>query len=249
MGGHQSKNTSTSTNQIYGESLLSSAKSCVNVANGSNVINITGAGNVLNGINQSLSIEVNAPCVSKTVQNSDFNNTFANAVQQKLSDSGVAMTQWMGAGSDTVRNLVTNNVNNKTINKSSQNCLNTINSQNILNINGTGNVATNIVQTSTGKMLANCLSGNAQAASAINAVTNAANQTTIVKEANPLAFLTDIFTSFQKDGMMVMAAIAFIIIICFVGIFLLVHHESSKRREDNDEKVKLALAMRSSERA
>jgi hypothetical protein len=209
---------------------MNSTVDCVNYVSGSNIVNIDGVGGVVDGVNQQLTISVNAPCVAKKTQSADYANKLSHSVAQALSKKSVALTQWLDNSQNTIRTHIADNVSTNVDSTTVQNCMNKIDSHNIVNVGGVGNIAKNIVQKSTTSLVSSCMSSNAQAAKGINGITDAVSQTANIKSANPLDFITHMFDSVVHGGEMMIFAVVFIVLICVIGIFMLVHHEHREHR-------------------
>lgn len=233
MGGHQSTQSVNDVTKTVSNSIQQVTKSCISYAQTDNTVAVAGTANAVSNITQTVSIQVNSQCASKLVQNSNFQNSMQNSIVQQLKNKSIALTEWMDGSKDNnqtnIEQIVGTNVTSKTV----LNCVNNLNSRNIITVAGTGNVVNDVVQKNTVDAISNCLLSNTQASNAVSNITNAINQGAVSKSENPLAFITDAIGTVAKSGMMTMAAIAFIIIICFVGLFLLIHHHHDSERMDS----------------
>ena len=219
MGGHESKQSVADTAVVLGSAVQSVTQNCINYVYAGNTINISGTGNVVNAVNQAMAVAVNSSCAASVTQSATFSNSLQAKVAQTLKDQEVALTQWMDSSSDDseahINQIVSTNVSSTTV----QSCLNSINSQNILNITGSGNIVTDIVQSGTATLLSQCLLGQGQTSTAVNNIANTVNQHSTYDSENPLAFITDAIEALMRSAM-ILVAIVFVAIICFVALFL-----------------------------
>lgn len=220
MGGHQSKQTVGVSTNVAANIVQNTAQNCISVAYGGNTININGNYNNVSGVDQTVSISINSDCSTFAQQNSTFDADLQNALTQALNDQEVALTEWMDNSRDdqsaSVSNSVTANFTQNTV----QNCVNTLNGYNILNVTGTGNVVKDITQNATLNVISQCLLGNGQTSSVVSDITNTVNQQSTYVSQNPLAFIADAIAAIFKS-LIVAAAVVFVVIICFVMLFLL----------------------------
>lgn len=221
MGGHQSKQTVGVSALVAANVVQNTTQNCINVMYGDNVITVNGNYNVISGVNQSVSISIDSTCSTMAAQDSTFQADLEAAVSQSLSDQEQAMTSWMDNSGDdqgmSFKQSVTTNFTQTTV----QNCVNTLNGTNILNINGSGNVVKDIVQTSTLNLISQCLLGNEQTTKTIVDITDTANQQGVYKSESPFAFLGDAFEAVAGSAIKIMAII-FIVIISFVFIIQII---------------------------
>ncbi len=225
MGGHHSKQTVAESTSVAANIVQTTAQNCISVAYGGNTVNIDGDFNNVSGVNQTVSVSVDSSCSTFASQDSTFTSDLQNAISQSLSDQEVALTEWMDDSRDDqgayIGNQVTANFTQSTV----QNCVNTLNGQNILNVTGTGNVVKDITQKMTLDLISQCILGNDQTNSVVSDITNAANQQATYVSQNPFAFITDAITAVLRSAMLTLA-ILFIVFICFILLFKALGHSS-----------------------
>jgi len=223
MGGHQSKQSVSDSVSAVGSAVQSVTQSCINYVNAENVIAIDGSGNVVGGVTQSLAISVDSKCSGEVTQDASFENNLANSVAQELHDQEVSMTQWLDNSGDTSSDAIKQSVSTNVTATTVQTCLNSINSQNILNVSGSGNIVKGVVQSGTVNLLSQCMLGQGQTSSTVNDITNTVNQHSVYDSENPLAFITDSIEAVMKTAVGAIAVV-FILLICFVGLFVALRH-------------------------
>jgi hypothetical protein len=215
------------TTNIVGSVVQNVAQSCITYLNSDNVIAINGNGNFVGGITQTMSISVDSTCSANIQQNAAFENNLQNSIAQVLKDQEIALTQWMDNSKDESDASINQTISTSVTANTVQTCLNSINSHNILNVSGNNNVVKGIVQSSTVNLISQCLLGQGQQSSTVNDVTNTVNQHSEYTSKNPLAFITDAIEAMMKSAMVVIAVI-FIVLICFVALFMILRHGKKK---------------------
>jgi hypothetical protein len=219
MGGHQSVQSVSISTNVVGSAVQKVTQSCISYVNSDNVLAVSGDGNVLGDVTQTMSVSVNSVCSANITQNAKFQNSLANSVSELLKDQEVSMTQWLDNSQDDSNAAIQQNVTTNVTSTTVQTCLDNINSQNILNITGSGNIIKDAVQSSTVSMISHCLLSQGQTSQSVNAITNTVNQHSTYTSKNPLAFMSDAIESVIKSVIMI-AAVIFIVVICFIGIFI-----------------------------
>ena len=219
MGGHTSKQSVTESTNVVSSVTQQVTQNCVTAVNSSNVIVITGNGNIVSGVDQELSVSVNSQCVSTVTQAAAFKDNVKTAAVQVTNTETISGLGWLDCGEDDSATTITNNVSSTTTSTTVQNCLNSVQGKNLINITGNQNVLQNDLQKNTIQMFSKCVLGNAQQASTVNDITNTANQQSTYTAKNPFAFIPDAIEATVKSVAM-MIAIVFIILICLGAIVM-----------------------------
>lgn len=219
MGGHTSKQSVTESTNIVSSVTQKVTQNCVTAVNSSNVVVIDGNGNILSGVDQELSVSVDSHCVAQVTQDAAFNADLKNAAVQATNTETISGLGWLDCGKDDSATTITNNVSSTTTSETVQNCLNSVQGKNLINITGNQNVLQNVLQKNTIQMFSKCVLGNAQQTSTVNDTTNTANQQSTYTAKNPFAFITDAFEATVKSVAM-MIAIVFIVLICLGAIVM-----------------------------
>jgi hypothetical protein len=227
MGGHESKQSASATTNIIASAVQSVSQSCTSYQNGDNKVVIDGNGNVVGNVTQTMAVVIDSTCAAQVTQDASFQNKISDSVAQALKDQEVALTEWMDNSKDDSETHVHENITTSVTSATVQKCLNSINDENIVIVTGERNVVGHIIQTETATLLSRCLLGDGQVSDTVNDVTNTINQHSEYTSENPLAFITDAIEAILKSFMMV-AAIIFIVIICFVSIFAISRHGQKK---------------------
>jgi hypothetical protein len=219
MGGHSSKQTVDVSTSVTANIMQTTAQNCINVAYGGNTITINGNYNVVSGVDQTVSISINSACSTFAAQNSTFDADLENALSQILSDQEVALTEWMDNSQDDQNTDVKQNVTTNFTQSTVQNCVNNLDGYNILSVTGSGNVVQDITQTATLNVISQCILKGQQTSDVVSSITNTVNQHSVYTSENPLAFIADAVASVLKSAMAI-AAVLFIVILCFVFVFM-----------------------------
>ena len=224
MGGHQSKQSVNISTSVVSNIVQESTLSCLTYMNGTNIINIVGNDNVVIDATQTTSITVNSDCVSDTTQQASIQNNLTANIAQTIKDNEVAMTQWMDHSSDDNEASLTQSVTSNVTLNTVVTCLNSLSGKNVLNVVGNSNVVKKSFQSSTLNLISQCLLSQGQVTNTVTDITDTLNQHNDYTSENPFAFITDAIEAIAKSAMMLIAVI-FILLICFVVVFESLHHE------------------------
>ena len=237
MGGHQSTQTVQVSTKIVSNAIQQATQDCISYVNSSNLIDISGNNNRIDGTSQALTVSVNSNCVARTTQAAEFSNKLAENVSQAIKEQSIAMTQWADGSKSENNNILNQSIETNISASTVQKCLNDINTQNILRVSGSGNTIKNATQSNTVSIISQCLLGQEQSSKVINDITNTVNQQSEIKSVNAFAFIADaitsIFGSMFKFGNMIIIAIVFIVIISFIFIFMKLIHGKKKPANTN----------------
>lgn len=219
MGGHSSKQTVAATSAVAAKAVQNATQNCVTVTSGGNTIDVSGDGNYVEGVAQTVSFSVDPTCGVLTGQASDFSSSMQDSMSQILKDQQVAMTEWMDTSKDTQATNLNQAVSTSFTQNNVQTCLSSLNGQNVVNVSGDGNYLRRLVQDSSQDVITSCLLKNTQTNQAINDITDTINQKGSYGSENPFAFIPDAIAGVAKSAI-VSAVIALVALICFVAIFL-----------------------------
>jgi hypothetical protein len=220
MGGHQSKQKVAVSTDLAAKVVQTTAQNCINVSTGANTIAIDGNYNVISGVNQSIALSVNSDCSTFADQQSSFNADLENSMSQVLKDQSVALTQWMDGSKSTQSDEITQSVKTNFTQHNVQQCVNRLNSVNLLSVSGTGNVIKDITQEATLNVLSQCIQQGDQTSDVVSAITNTVNQQATSVSKNPFAFITDAISAVFKS-LVVGGVVIFIVFICFIFLFII----------------------------
>jgi len=215
MGGHHSKQSMKATSSIVTKVSSEQTQNCIQVADGTNLLNVYGNANVVTHITQDMTFEIKADCVNQMVESNKFEADLQNQIQQQLKSQDIAMTSWLSAGSDNQSAEIDNSVTTLISTKVIQNCLTSLTGRNVINIQGSNNVVSDVVQQQSQSALTSCIQGTKESNSTIANITNVANQALSHIDKNPFAFITDAIKA-------VVTSIAVLIGVVVVAVVMMV---------------------------
>lgn len=211
------------TSSVIATAITSTSAGCFSYADAGNTINVSGNDNAVVDSDQTVTVTVDSTCVTKSATQDSINASISNAVQQALGDKSVALTQWADTSRDTTRETVTDTIESELNSTTVANCLQSLNAKNVIGISGSGNVLAHNTQTVTASAVQSCSSGAAAINAAAAAINNSANQHLSADSENPLAFIGDAIQAVLGDTLVAVAGV-FILLICFVGLIMVLHH-------------------------
>jgi hypothetical protein len=217
MGHGHSRQSYTDTTDILNAAIVSTAQSCTSSTDISNLAVITGRGNLIDGLNQSINAKTNVKCLGDSVDTNALSDNLKSSVEQSLNAKSVAGTQWLDTTKVDITSNIVNNITNTVTSSVVQDCTNKVISENTAAISGVDNTMLNVGQSITADRVVNCMMQSSTTSTAVNAITDLANQTSNTTSSNPLSFITDAAAA-AFQSLLTTAAVIFIIIICFVGL-------------------------------
>ncbi len=226
MGGHQSKQTVLQSTQLLSNIVQKTAQNCFGTTTGDNELNISGSDDNVSDIKQNITLSVKTSCSDLSSQSSTFNTNLQTSIQQTLKDQEVALTQWMDNSNDSQYSSIAQKIQTNVTNDVVQNCINTLDGKNVINITGSGDTVKDATQNIQLSLIAKFLLQNGQTNDVINSITNTTNQHSTYTSKNPLAFITDSIESVSKS-IIHMVAIFFIVFICIVFLMEVIDKHSN----------------------
>ncbi len=234
LGGSKASNRVDVLNQTMTAVLTRSIMRCTTQSVITQRINISGSGNVINGVTMRSAFKLSSSCSQDSSSIQKIRDEVETAIKQKAESESIALIGALGnskAESEAnLRNLIGKNITAETINEIVQRT----NTEQGLDISGSNNIVKNITQ----EILVDLMFQNAQdvlsSSDLSTALKNAADQDALAKQTNPLQFVADMFKTWV-DGMVSLFGgplylIAFIIAIV-VGIFILQKLRSASSSE------------------
>ena len=231
MGGHQTKQSVEATTDVTSNAVFDSIQDCASYMTGDQTISVSGAGNVLSGASQSISMSIDTNCLKQATQQASFMTDIANSIQQSLDSSQVAMTQWADPSGDDVSTKVNQNITSNVSTTDIQNCAASLSGKQLISVSGTQNVATDLVQNMAMTQITSCMMNSDQSAKAVSDVTNTTNQHSSYTSTNPLSFISDAISSVANaigGSFTAIAAIVGFIVLVIVAVVIGVFHHSSE---------------------
>lgn len=241
MGPHHSTVTSSDTTGAISSYIQKLSANSISYADANNTLIIDGNDNVVNNVTQTITAKVNQSILDTDVQSISDSSSLANSVSQSLNDNTVAMTQWLDNSQETVNSTINSNVSNSVTESTIMDAVSSIDSTNLLLIEGSANVVSNIVQTSQTDAIQSRLLKSNSVNTAVNNITAATNQSSVYTSNNPLAPFTDAAKAMFAD-VAIAVVVVVIAVACFVFLVLLLRHIKKKRAARQAE---MAAEMRS----
>lgn len=218
MGGHHSTQSANDTEDVVTTATFNATQNCLSYMDGTQVIAISGSGNIFEGNIQESELSVDMKCVDQMSQQGDFQNQLEASISQTLQDQEIALTEWMDPGGDSQESSIVQNVTNNITFDDVQNCLASLNGTQLFVVSGSNNVVVDNLQTQTMALAQECLMSGGQAADVVNDVTSNINQHSHYDSESPFAFITDAIEAMLKSAMAI-AAVVFVVIIVLVLAF------------------------------
>jgi hypothetical protein len=227
--GNKSKQEVDISSAIIGTVSQTNYTDCATYSDGTNEMIISGDNNLVSGVDQKITIDIDHDCVMKDPLNYSFSSRISNGVVQNLSSEQVAMTQWMDNSKDDNTVKISNDISMYVSQENSQDCENDISAHNTLIVSGSSNVIKDICQAYTADTVTNCLMKDGLTFNASNDVTDRLNQSLEYISVNPFAFITDAIIAIA-DSIVMLVAFCFIVFLCFIALFAVLRHRGKSKR-------------------
>lgn len=224
MGGHHTKLKVKDTNDIVTNVVLDSNQNCISYSSAGQRIDVSGNGNIVTGVDQTIEMNVDKNCVANVTQNSGTQQKIANQIGQSVADKTMALAQWLDAGHTTVETSIDNTIKTNVTEKAIENCMSSLDARQFITVSGDTNVLSGIVQTEKLGYVGGCLMSSNQVANAAANVSNTVNQHSSYEASNPFAFIGDAIAAIG------IAVALFIFIIVLVIAYEVVKKRPAKKR-------------------
>lgn len=219
MGGHESKQEVDISTTVVTDATLNVTQGCMSVMAGDQVMAVHGNGNVFTDNTQDQSMSIDMNCIDQMQQSNQFSSKINSSITQTLSDSEVALTEWMDPSSDTQTASVANNVTTNVTFDDTQNCMLSMSGTQIMGVSGDANLYAGNAQDQSEEITTTCLMSGGQYSTVVNNLTNTANQHSIYDSENPLAFIPDAIQATITSATAILA-VMFIVITILVLVFM-----------------------------
>lgn len=217
MGGSSSKAKSEILTETITNVITQDIMNCSTMVTQQQSIDISGSGNVLDGVSMKQGFKINIACFQNSNRKQDLDTAIANAVTQQAESEGVALVGILGSSKSEVYNNIKNISRTEISMQSLVNCASAINNSQGINISGSYNLVKNISLEQFGEMIQNCVQKIVSNTSIVNAVKNATDQRTDAVTKGPLDFIAEIFTSPTA----IIAAVVVLIVIIVIAYLVL----------------------------
>ena len=227
--GHKNYQEADVSSTIIGSVTQTNYSDCETYTSNGNTLNINGNNDVIQGVDQKITLSVDTACVTQDPLNYSFSSRVQNSAIQQLADEQIALTQWLDNSKDTITTSLSTDLELGVTQTNSQNCMDSINANNTINVTGDYDVVKNVTQTYSLDTVTGCHMKDGVAFKASNSMTNTLNQHLLYTSVNPFAFITDAITAITHS-IALLVAFCFIVFICFVALFAVLRHRSRRRR-------------------
>lgn len=220
MGGSSSKASSKVVTDIITNIITNDMLTCAVYVQQTQSIDIKGSGNVLDGVGQYQSYEIDIDCLQDSNRINELQNEIANAVAQYAEATGVAVISALGASHSKVKSEIINRIKN-TVNMSSiMNCATAINQSQKISVDGDRNILRNVTQEQFAKMVRSCVQNIASKTTLVNQLDNEVDQESQATTEGPFDFITDAITD-MFNSPVTMFFVFLVIIVAVIFAYLL----------------------------
>jgi hypothetical protein len=217
MGGTSSKTETQVATDIATNVIVNDVQNCASFVAQDQVLNITGSGNITQGVKFVQACTINMDCYRKARNIVDLQNMIINAIQQnaKATASGFPTLDAGTKSSDVTK--ITNAVRSNVTMDMIQNCVAAVNQRQALNITGNRNITMDIAFDQTASQLKSCLSDTLNQSNFANSFKADVTQEASSETKSPFSFITDIFGGMFNTVILIVGAIVLIIVASMMG--------------------------------
>jgi len=234
MGGHQSIQSVDVSSTIVTDQTLDVTQDCTATMAGSQVMTVSGNNNVFTDNRQDMTMSVDMRCVDSMDQSAKFSSKINDNIKQYAENTDIAGLGWLDAGKDTAEANIVNNVTTNVTFDDTQNCMTALNGQQIMSVQGSGNVFSKNVQDQSYDMTKSCLMSGGQYSKVVNNFSDIVNQHSVYAAENFFAFIPDAIEATIVDSAAI-AAIALIVIVILVLAFKALTSRKARAKKKGKE--------------
>jgi hypothetical protein len=219
MGGAQSTNINQQITKSATNVIVSSLQQCASSLKQNQSVKVTGDNNTVKGVDQSQQGSLSVTCLGTASTILDVQSQITNAIIQSLKQNDVAVLSILGHDTATQKTTVQNEVVANFTQSNIQKCFMALAQDQTLEIDGSGNLVTNVTQSQALVACMNCVSNMLNQMTNTMSAVNKAQQTLTQTQINPLDSITGIFGGIANTIMAGAGIIVFIIILIIVFMF------------------------------
>lgn len=180
-------------------SSFSAIQNCITVTSGGNNIYIQGSNNYVEGIYQTVDVDVNTTCISSNNISNSLESSIMDNLNQVVSQDEAAFSNFIDQGPSNLKAAIQNAITDDTTITDYQNCFNNLSGSNTLNVNGNQNVVANIVQNYIKNSVKDCAFGNSGLQNMASTVSVNMAQNQQFTTHSFFSPFTDMFANFGAD--------------------------------------------------
>ena len=229
MGGSKSKAVADIATDVMTNMITQDMMNCSTMVTQRQTLDISGSGNVLDGVTMKQGFKINVKCVQDSNRKAQLDTAIATAVEQAAEAEGVALVGVIGSSKSEVISNLRTRISTEITMQTLVNCASSINNTQGISISGDYNLIKNVSLEQFGEMIRNCVQNVVSNTSMINDLRNTVDQQATATTKGPLDFIADIFTGPTAIIMMV------IVLIVIIAIAYLVMGGGGASDDDDNE--------------
>jgi hypothetical protein len=215
--GSSSSVTNIVDTSIASKILTNSIMSCKGNSNVSQILNISGIGNVISGVKQANAFKLSSTCNQDIKDNKQLQQELSNQLASAAEAKGSGITSAIGASNSDVYNKISTDISSMLENNTIANIVNNVNQLQGIDISGNNNIVKDFNQQMTSELVFSSVQNALNNLSSIQAANNALQSTATAITTNPISDLIDsVFNGLQ--GLMKYWVVLVLGILLIIGI-------------------------------
>jgi len=218
-GGSSSRITNIVDTSIASKILTNSIMSCKGNSNVSQILNISGSGNVISGIKQVNAFKLSSTCNQDIKDNKQLQQDLANQLSSAAEAKGSGITSAIGASSTDVFNKIKTDISSMLESNTITSIVNNVNQLQGIDISGNNNIVKDFTQQMTSDLVFSSVQSALNNLSSIQSANNALQNTATAITTNPISDLIDsVFNGLQglmKYWVILILGVLLIMVIIF----------------------------------
>lgn len=217
QGGSRSSITNIVDTSIASKILTNSIMSCKGNSNVSQILNISGSGNVISGVKQLNAFKLSSTCNQEIKDNKQLQQDLSNQLASAVEAKGSGIISAIGASKSDVFNKINTDIYSMLENNTITNIVNNVNQLQGIDISGNNNIVKDFTQQMTSELVFSSVQNTLNNLSSIQSANTALQSTATAVTTNPISDLIDsLFTGLQ--GLMKYWVILVIGVLLIIGI-------------------------------
>jgi hypothetical protein len=211
MGGSSSKTTISDTANLLSSNIISSSVTCVSTGNQSNVLDVSGNGNIIKGIDQSTELIFKSGCLDSDTTASTVLQTLNSTTAASQAAEQQALAGFLDDSTQSISDKISNNVTNTLTISNMSTCMNNVNANNVIDVHGSNNVIDGVKQISDIDILQTCAITAAQQSNNATSITNMSNMAQQYKSDSLFEPFTAAFQAIMEAGILGIVFVIFLV--------------------------------------
>jgi hypothetical protein len=193
MGGGGSKSSVSNIfdTRVAVQTLTNAIMNCKGNASISQILNISGSGNVISGVKQMNAFKLSSTCDQQIKDNKDLQQQLTNEIIASAEAKGSGILSALGGSNSNIFNRIKSDISTMLESNTVNNIVNNVNQLQGIDISGNNNIVKDFTQQMTSELVFSAVQSAINNLSSVQTLTAASNSTAVAVTTNPISDVID----------------------------------------------------------